>query len=95
MPPMEMQGPFCQSCGMPLVKAEDFGTDQSGFHVNDYCRHCFANGGFTHPDATMQEMLDVCVDIMAKQGFMAEDAARDLMTETLPRLKRWRVPVGV
>lgn len=30
-----IMGPFCQSCGMPMVKPED------------YCNHCFQNGEFT------------------------------------------------
>jgi len=47
MPPQEPRGPFCQSCSMPLGTPEDFGTDKAGYRVNDFCRHCFANGAFT------------------------------------------------
>ena len=38
-------GPFCQSCGMPLVKPEDFGTAADGFRINDYCHFCFERRG--------------------------------------------------
>lgn len=94
MPGPEPKGPFCQSCGMPLMKPEDFGTDQAGFRVNDFCWHCFANGTFTAPNVSMQTMLDTCVSIMAEQGIMPAAQARTLMSEMLPRLKRWRTPAG-
>lgn len=84
---------FCQSCAMPLEKPEDFGTDQAGYRVNDFCRYCFVNGSFTEPDITMQAMEDKCVSVMASQGIMPARQARALMADVLPRLKRWRSPV--
>lgn len=94
MPPQEPRGPFCQSCSMPLMKPDDFGTDPAGYRVNDYCRHCFADGAFTEPDISMPAMLDRCVGVMDQQGIMPAPAARALLAEVLPRLKRWRVPAG-
>ena len=94
MPPQEPRGPFCQSCSMPLAKPDDFGTDSAGYRVNDFCRHCFADGAFTEPDISMQAMLDRCVGVMDQQGIMPAPAARALLAEVLPRLKRWRVPAG-
>jgi hypothetical protein len=79
---------------MPLRAPEDFGTDPAGYRVNDYCRHCFADGAFTDPAITMPAMLDWCVTMMAGQGIMPPAQARELMADTLPRLKRWRTPVG-
>ena len=90
MPGREPQGPFCQSCGMPLEKPEDFGTGANGFRINDYCRYCFQDGAFTEPDISMKSMIDKCVGIIAKQGIMPELRARALMTEVIPKLKRWR-----
>jgi hypothetical protein len=84
-------GPFCQSCSMPLGKPEDFGTDITGLRVNDYCHYCFANGAFTEPQISMQAMIDRCVEIMAKQGIMPHAQAKTLMTEVMPKLKRWRI----
>lgn len=95
MSSQQPKGPFCQSCSMPLGKPEDFGTDVAGFRVNDYCRHCFSNGVFTDPDVSMQEMIDSCVDIMAKQGIMPAAQARALLTDVMPKLKRWRATAGV
>ena len=73
---------------MPLQKPEDFGTNADGFRINDYCHFCFQNGTFTHPEITMQEMIDKCVNIMTQQGIMHEPQAKALMTEVIPKLKR-------
>lgn len=90
------KGPFCQSCGMPLTKSEDFGTSAEGFRGNDYCRFCFDRGRFTQPDATLSGMIDKCVSIMSQQRIMPEAQARALMSEMIPKLKRWRtvIPAG-
>lgn len=92
MPVQEPRGPFCQSCAMPLTKPEDFGTDRAGYRVNDFCRHCFADGAFTDPDVSMGAMLDRCVTVMAEQKIMPAPQARALLADVLPRLKRWRTP---
>jgi hypothetical protein len=84
------QGPFCQSCGMPLKRPEDFGTGAAGFRINDYCHFCFENGEFTAPSATVQQMIDKCVAIMSERGIMPEAQARRLMREVIPKLKRWQ-----
>ena len=94
MPAYETKGPFCQSCSMPLSKPEDFGTDQAGFRVNDYCTHCYANGAFTDPGISMQDMLDRCVAVMDREGVMPSAQARALLTDVMPRLKRWRAPAA-
>ena len=85
------QGPFCQSCSMPLRKPEDFGTGAEGFRINDYCVHCFAEGRFTDPSITMQAMIDRCVPFMT-QGGMPETEAKDLLKRVMPMLKRWQQP---
>ena len=84
-------GPFCQSCGMPLHRPEDFGTSAEGFRVNDYCSFCFGDGVFTEPSLTMRQMMEKCVPAMAEAG-MPEVQARGLMEAIMPKLKRWRGP---
>jgi hypothetical protein len=37
---MEPSGPVCQSCGMPMEKSEDFGTNAGGGKNKDYCHEC-------------------------------------------------------
>lgn len=86
----QTKGPFCQSCGMPLEKPDDFGTGTNGFRINDYCHYCFQNGAFTEPNTTMQAMIDKCVGIMAQQRIKPEAQAKALMAEVIPKLKRWQ-----
>lgn len=93
----QLRGPFCQSCGMPLDKPEDFGTDAIGYRVNDWCQLCYTQGAFIEPEISMPAMIDKCVDALVRQKLMTAQKARALMTEVLPRLKRWRgqaVPVA-
>ncbi|MBQ3732325.1 MAG: GNAT family N-acetyltransferase [Muribaculaceae bacterium] len=37
---------FCQSCGMPLTRDEDFGTNYDGSTNYDYCRYCYQDGKY-------------------------------------------------
>jgi hypothetical protein len=89
----QTQGPFCQSCGMPMHRPEDFGTESTGYHANDFCRYCYVNGVFTEPGISFQAMLNRCTEKLADQGIVPEFHARVLMADVLPRLKRWRTPV--
>jgi hypothetical protein len=79
---------------MPLTKPEDFGTDQAGYRVNDFCWHRYANGAFTEPGISMDGMLERCVGVMDTQGIMPAPQARALLADVMPRLKRWRTPAG-
>lgn len=78
---------FCQSCGMPLNKPEEYATEKDGSANADYCVYCYKEGAFTS-NGSMEEMIDTCVPFMV-QGGMEEGAARKMMAETLPQLKRW------
>jgi hypothetical protein len=35
---------FCHSCGMPLTKNEDCGTNADGSINYDYCQYCYKDG---------------------------------------------------
>jgi hypothetical protein len=94
MTPQEPRGPFCQSCGMPLNGPVDFGTDAGGCRVNDYCQFCFRDGEFTEPDISMPQMIDRCVMFMSTHGVMTQSKARALLTEEIPRMRRWRAPAA-
>jgi hypothetical protein len=78
----------CQSCGMPLQKEEDFGTNASGSKSEEYCFHCFQNGKFLDEGITLQEKIDKNVTFAVQMG-MSEQEARKLASEVLPKLKRW------
>jgi radical SAM superfamily enzyme len=87
---MKSQGPVCQSCAMPMDKAELLGTNKDGTRSNEYCTYCFQNGKFREPEMTLQQMIDKCVSIMVQRNIMAEAHARELMAGTIPNLKRWK-----
>ena len=73
---------FCQSCGMPLTRIEDCGTNANGSTRStsgrllptgrknfDYCQYCYKDGQFLQ-ECTMDEMIEHCaqfVDEVNKQ----------------------------
>ena len=85
---------FCQSCGMPLTKNEDCGTNADGSTNFDYCQYCYKDGMFLQ-DCTMDEMIEHCaqfVDEVNKQmpKPMSKDEYKQMMQGFFPMLKRWR-----
>ncbi len=83
-----MEAKICQSCGMPMTKAEEFGTEANGTANEEYCVYCYKDGAFTD-SGTLQEMIDSCVPFLVKDG-MEEGAARAMLQEQMPKLKRWK-----
>jgi len=79
---------FCQSCGMPLAKPEDFGKEADGNPSPDYCQYCYPNGAFANDGETMEEMIESCIP-HCRDYYESDEAARADMTEKFPRLKRW------
>lgn len=84
---------FCQSCGMPLQKPEDYGTNENGSLNHEYCCYCYQNGAFTS-DCTMDEMIEHCVgylDEFNKDNAtqFSKDQAIAEMKAYFPTLKRW------
>ena len=80
----------CQSCGMPLRKEEDFGTNADGSRGNEYCFHCFQKGKFLDEGITLQQKIDKNVGFAVQMG-MPEDEARKMASNVLPELKRWKI----
>lgn len=83
---------FCQSCSMPMGDTDElYGTEADGSKSSDYCQYCYVDGAFTYPDATMEEMIEVCVPHMTDSNpAMTPDAARAMMQKFFPALKRWQ-----
>lgn len=79
----------CQSCGMPLTEESFYGTEKDGSKKVDYCKYCYENGEFKQPGITMEQMMEICVPFMVKDG-MSEVEARTLLNQHLPHLKRWK-----
>lgn len=84
-------GPICQSCGMAIQDPNDFGTTTSGAKNLSYCRYCFLDGKFTDPDITLEQMIEKCTGIAATKKNMTEDKAKTIVTDYMPKLKRWYV----
>lgn len=84
------EGPICQSCGMPMQKDEDFGTNADGGKNKEYCHFCFKDGKFTDEGITMEEKIEKLVEIAKTRINMPEEKAREMAENTLPKLKRWR-----
>ena len=81
---------ICQSCGMPMKKEEDFGTEKSEEPSEEYCCFCFRRGEFTDKGITLNEKIEQLVKIGKEQLGMTEIQARTLAEKTLPNLKRWK-----
>lgn len=82
----------CQSCGKPIRKTVDRGTNENGTLSPKYCAHCYSMGAFTLPDITAVEMQEQVVDKMRDlgfPGFLARFLARNV-----PKLERWAGPRG-
>lgn len=89
-----MEQKFCQSCGMPLTKTEEFGTNNDGSLNQDYCVYCFKDGNFT-AQLTMDEMIVLCAeyveDFNKDSGKkMTKEQAIEQMKQYFPTLKRWQ-----
>lgn len=82
---------FCQSCGMPMEKTEDFGTNNDGGRNGEYCCYCYKEGKFTD-DMTMEDMIQFNLKFNEENGnpFGTQEEARKMMESWFPTLKRWK-----
>ncbi len=85
----QLEGHPCQSCGMPMKKDGDFGTEADGRKSEEYCVYCYQSGKFTQSDITLEGMQKRVYDMMVSQLGMPEEKAKELI-DYLPMLKRWR-----
>jgi hypothetical protein len=88
---MQPEGTYCQSCGMPLSKPEDYGSEANNSPSNKYCTYCYQNGVFTGPEMTLEEMIEVSAKGWSDQDpNVSLEQARTQMKQFLPYLERWR-----
>lgn len=82
-------GPVCQSCGMVMTSANDFGSNLDGSHSGDYCKWCYQDGRFSKPSRSLEEQIEVSAKgLVEALGYSLEEAV-SLMGVALPTLKRW------
>ena len=79
----------CQSCGMPMAKLSDFGTNEDDSVNTEYCRYCYKEGDFTDPGITMEQKIEKNITRAEKMGMAREDAMA-LANATIPELRRWK-----
>lgn len=84
------QGPFCQSCGMPMSEPEHSGTEKDGSQSMEYCLYCYRNGAFIDESITLEEMIEFCSQKIDEMGIMSYAEAKTMCGQFLPELKRWR-----
>ena len=77
---------YCQCCGMPLEDAI-ISREKDGAFNEDYCKWCYADGTYVYSD--MDDLIDVCIPHMVKEGF-TEEQARTYMKQMLPQLDYWK-----
>ena len=82
---------FCQSCSMPMDTPELWGTEKDGTKNSEYCKYCFTDGQFTHPDLTLDEMKEHMMKQMEKDKLPGDIV--DVALSRLPFLKRWSTKV--
>ncbi len=82
--------PVCQSCGMPLQRSGDLGTNADGRKNDEYCHFCFRDGKFVDEGITMEQKIEKLVELAVSQMNMAEDKAREMAYAIIPTLKRWQ-----
>ncbi len=87
---------ICQSCGMEMRSAADFGSNADGSPNSEYCHYCYQKGAFTR-DLTIDEMVETNLEHLdlwnAETGNnFTPDEARPLLREFLSTLKRWNTP---
>ena len=82
-----METKICQSCSMPLVKDDDYGTTKSGDRSDEYCVYCLKNGEFTQ-DISLEQAIAQCVEY-ADIAAVTKEEALEYAQSVFPTLKRW------
>lgn len=84
---------YCQSCGMPMHAADQFGTSSDGSASQEYCCYCYKDGAFLQ-DCTMDGMIEHCIQYLdqfngACNTKYTKEEAYAAMKKHFPMLKRW------
>ncbi len=80
----------CWSCGMPLLRDEDAGTEADGSLSRDHCTYCYKDGRFTEPGLTREQAVERYAPMMAANLGMPVEKATEMVRQYLSTLPRWR-----
>jgi len=86
----KLLGPTCQSCGIPLMRADDFGREANFVIKVDYCKYCYDMGKFAEPDITFDQMIEKVAKFLMSKRDMPLENAKAQAKALLTQLKRWR-----
>jgi hypothetical protein len=78
----------CQSCGLPLEKGKQSGTEADGSKSDKYCYLCYKDGKFVAPDITLEEMKKIVDNVLKQKGWWKP--ARWFALMQIPHLERWK-----
>ena len=74
----------CISCGMPMVRAEDFPL---GDESKDYCLHCARPDGSMH---SYDERVEAMERFMVRTQGIDESEARKAAVELMSQMPAWK-----
>jgi hypothetical protein len=80
----------CGSCGMPLARDEDAGTEADGSRSAEYCVYCYRDGAFTEPDLMREEAVRKYAPMVAADLEIPLERAEEMVHQHLLTLPRWR-----
>ena len=81
---------FCNSCGKPMSRGDELGTNKDGSKNEYYCSECYQNGEFTEPNLTVQDMIvKKAKEMLDKNPDLREEDATGLLMYFFFFLKRW------
>ncbi len=78
----------CQSCAMPMKKAENRGTEKNLEKSTMYCKHCYVEGEFLQKDITVEDMKKFVKEKCIEMGF--PKLFSTLFVRNLHKLERWK-----
>ncbi|ABN57153.1 MULTISPECIES: zinc ribbon domain-containing protein [Methanoculleus] len=81
---------LCESCGMPLLRDEDAGTEADGSRSTRYCTYCYRDGGLIEPDLTREQAVEQYAPMMAENLGMPIEKAKEMVGQYLSTLPRWQ-----
>lgn len=88
--PEILPGPTCHSCGMLIMKTEEFAIESNYVINTNYCRYCYWKGKFTEPDITREQMIEKLAQAMKINNNMSDKDAAEMAKNRLKLLKRWQ-----
>ncbi|SDN26829.1 Helix-turn-helix [Actinomyces ruminicola] len=82
-------GPHCQSCGMPIPREGQHGSEANGTRSEDYCSMCYQDGAFVGPE-TLEDLIEHSAPYVSESAHITEDEAVSYLSAVLPQLRRWK-----